>query len=93
MRIGIITDHDKDNHSRFNSRTSPINGSFCLPKNFTLLYARSDAGIENILNWLLDKCEKDAKAILDALHKNGRINIRNKIVSIDNIATADVGEF
>jgi hypothetical protein len=93
MRIGIITDHDKDNHSRFNSRTSPIIGSFYLPKNFTLLYARSDAGIENILNWLLDKCEKDAKAILDALHKNGRINIRNKIVSIDNIAAADVGEF
>jgi hypothetical protein len=92
MRIGIITDHDADNHSTFNSGTSPIIGRFYLPKNFTLLYARSDAGTENIMNWLLGKCEKNAKAILDALHKNGRVNIQNRVVSIDNIAATDLGE-
>lgn len=92
MRIAIITDHDADNHSRFNSGTSPIIGRFYLPKNFTLLYARSGAGTGNIMNWLLEKCEKDAKATLDALHKNGRVNIQNRVVSIDNIAATDLGE-
>lgn len=90
MRIGIITDHDVDNHSTFNSGTSPIIGRFYLPQNFTLLYARSDAGAENIMNWLLRKCEKNAKATLDALQKNGYVNIQNRVVSIDNISKANL---
>lgn len=85
LKYAIITDHDKDNHAKYNERELPLIGDFYLPDNFTLLYASSDTGKEFLLNKLISECEKDAKKILNEFKENKIIYHNDTEISIDNI--------
>lgn len=60
LKFAIITDHDRKQHSLFNTQKISIMENFYLPKNFTLVYATSDKGSE-LLNILVKACDKCAK--------------------------------
>lgn len=93
LRIAFITDHDLNSHSRFNVGGLPLIGNFYLPKNITLFYASSDVGMENVLNSLISMYDKNAKSILVALEKDGRVMLENRTISLDEIPTAKPDRF
>ena len=71
LKIGIITDHDRDNHFKLNDRSIPVWGNKYLPKNVRMIYA-SDRGGE-LLNNLIKYCHKRADQGLDLIER-GEIN-------------------
>lgn len=73
-RIGIVTDHDLGNLRKYNEREIPIFDNVYLPENFTLIYASSDVGNENILNKLIRACDKEAAMFLTNV-ENGKIKL------------------
>lgn len=85
LRFAVITDHDLSRHSKYNAKELPIWKDFYLPDNFTLIYASSDLGKENILNMLLKECDKDATNILKELEEKGTATVGNSTVTIDKI--------
>lgn len=85
LRIAVITDHDLSRHSKYNTKELPIYKDFYLPDNFTLVYASSDTGKENILNMLITECDKDATNILKELEEKGTATVGNLTVTIDKI--------
>ena len=85
LRIGVITDHDLARHSEYNAGELPIHGQMYLPPNFTLMYATSDAGKENVLNTLIMKCNTDATGILRQLEETGRATIDSTTITMDQI--------
>ncbi len=84
-RIAVITDHDLNRHSKYNAKELPIHKDFYLPDNFTLIYASSDTGKENMLNMLIAECDKHASNILKELEEKGTATIGNSTVTIDRI--------
>jgi len=84
-RIGLITDHDLNSHSKYNARELPIYSDIYLPNNFTLIYAASDTGKENVLNMLIIECDKVASSILRQLEKKGSVTSGNLKITIDKI--------
>lgn len=89
LRIAIVTDHDLNKHSKYNSGKLPIYRDFRLPRNFTLLYASSDAGKEQLLNMLIAECDRDASRLLKELAENGNVTIGNSIISLDQIPSRE----
>lgn len=90
LQIALITDHDKDNHSNYNSRRLPIVGDYLLPGNVTLMYASSDSGKDNIMNELMKECEKQSRDLLLSLEKNGFFTFYGNVVHINKIPNAKV---
>lgn len=85
QRVALISDHDLNNHSRYNSHELPIYKDYYLPDNFILIYASSDTGKENILNKFIAECEKDAKAVLSQFEGKGFVTIGKTKIAIDNV--------
>jgi len=85
VRVGIITDHDLGNHSQYNSGELPIYDSIFLPRNVSLIYASAEVGQEEITNFLVKRCEKDAKDVLGQLEKTGTAIIDGDIAVLDKI--------
>lgn len=85
LRIGLVTDHDLARHSEYNAGELPIHGELRLPRNFTLLYASSDAGKENVLNTFIIECDKDASRILQQLAETGSASINKATITIERI--------
>lgn len=73
-KVGIVTDHDLGNIRNYNEKKSPIFDNVYLPEDFTLIYASSDAGNENILNKLIRACDKEATLFLNGV-KEGKIKL------------------
>lgn len=69
-KIGLITDHDMENHARYNERILPIMRDFYLPENFTLIYAR-DAGKESVINIFIRECHKNSTSVHNELDEKG----------------------
>jgi hypothetical protein len=90
LQIALITDHDKDNHSNYNSRRLPIVGDYLLPGNVTLMYASSDSGKDNIMNELMRECEKQSRDLLLSLEKNGFLTFYGNVVHINKIPNAKI---
>ncbi|MBI5416456.1 SEC-C domain-containing protein [Candidatus Poribacteria bacterium] len=84
-KTAIITDHDRDNHNKFNERELPLLREFYLPDNCTIVYANSDKKKESILNFLIASCDKDAKNLLDQLSEKGILEINGTQITVDNI--------
>ena len=87
LRIGLITDHDMNNHNKYNAKELPIYKDVYLPSNFTLMYAASDAGKENTLNMLIIECDRVASDILRQLEEKGSATIGDLELTIDKIAS------
>lgn len=52
-KIGVIVDSDLGNIARFNRQNKPLLDDFYLPDNFSLIYASSDSGKENVQNIMI----------------------------------------
>ncbi len=91
LRVAVITDHDLDSHSKYNNGQLPIYHDTYLPANFTLLYASSDAGNDNVLNRFIRECDQDATNILRQLEKKGSVTIGDFTMSIDMIPDVAYG--
>lgn len=89
LKIGLITDHDLNNHSKYNARELPIYKDVYLPSNFTLIYAASDTGKENVLTMLIIECDKVASTILRQLEEKGSVTSGNSNIMIDKILNLD----
>jgi hypothetical protein len=85
LRVALITDHGLSRLAKYNTRELPIYQNFFLPSNFTLIYASSDIGKDNVLNALLIECEKDASSMFNQLEEKGSITIGNSIITIDKM--------
>jgi hypothetical protein len=84
-RFALLTGHDLDNHPKYNNQKIPIFGEFYLPKNFTLIYGKSDLPNESLLNHLVVKCHKQADKALDMIRGTGYYQYGNIKKSIDEI--------
>jgi hypothetical protein len=62
-RVGLIVDAHLDALDDINARKQAIVGDFFLPNNFTLIYASSDAGMENVTNRLIARADNEAKKL------------------------------
>lgn len=83
--IALISDHDFGNHARFNKQDIPIYKDFYLPTNLNLIYATSDKN-ENLLNKLINECDKDANRIMLEIKQNGSFEtIDGQVITINNI--------
>lgn len=87
VKIALVTDHDLANHSKYNMREIPIYKDFYLHATFTLLYATTDAGRENLLNVFIKECDKDASKILQELEETGSANVEQFTINLDQIAS------
>ena len=87
-RIPIITDHDLDNHAKYNAGELPIIGSFRFAKNIAFFYATSDAGAENVLNMLISRCDSLSGRILEDLQRKGVAFIGNRRLFLKAILPA-----
>lgn len=95
QQIAIITDHDLGVHKLLNAQEAPIvdaTNSY-LPKNFTLVYASTDSGVENRLNWLLAKCDKESARILNLFEKQGCCEHNGTRISINDIPVFDIDKY
>ena len=70
-KIGLLVDSDLGNHESFNSRELPIYGTYCLPRNISLVYCSTDGGKENVINRLIAFCDKKANEVLTFLKNDG----------------------
>ena len=85
LRVAVITDHDLTNHAKYNSGKLPIYDNLYLPSSFTLLYASSDSGQEDVLNTLLVRCDRDARGVLRQLEREGSAIAGDSVIAIDSI--------
>jgi hypothetical protein len=86
-RFALLTDRDLDNHPKYNNQKIPIFGQFYLPKNFTLIYGKSDLPNESLLNHLVVKCHKQADKALNMIRETGCYQYGNIKKSIRNPRT------
>ena len=93
LRIGIITDHDLNKHSKYNNREFSIYGETYLPPNMTIIYAASDKSISNIMNILLNNCDKDANNYIRQLNETGMFGDDDLNITIDQIPNAKDNKF
>jgi hypothetical protein len=66
----LIVDSDLGAIPAYNNRELPIYQDFLLPAEFTLIYASSDVGSENIANRMLSMADKVSSVILNGLEKD-----------------------
>lgn len=64
---GLVVDSEFSLISSLNSRERAIHGHFVLPPNWTLIYATSDSGKEDILNRILAISDKMSTLVLDSI--------------------------
>lgn len=84
-RIGIITDHDMNNHKSYTERKMPIYKDICMPGNVSLLYGRGDGASDSILNSIVRLCNKKANEVLDYIQSNGCYEQGNIKILINQI--------
>ena len=84
-KIAIITDHDLDNHSLYNSKRISIFRNFYLPNNFVLIYGRGDGPNQNLLNYMVKQCDKKSSEILNEINEKGFCQIENRTYAISQI--------
>jgi len=84
-RVAFVTDHDLDNHIRFNDRKTPIFKNVYLPVNFTMMYGRSDGSNENLLNHVVKLCDKKSTDVLNELERSGCFQYGEMKIPIDRI--------
>jgi hypothetical protein len=84
-RVAFVTDHDLDNHIRFNDRKTPIFKNAYLPDNFTMMYGRSDGSNENLLNHVVKLCDKKSTDVLIELERAGCFQYGEMKIPIDRI--------
>lgn len=84
-RFTIVTDHDLDNHISFNSRQTAIFREFYLPDNFVLIYGRSDGPNQNLLNYVVNQCEKKSAEVLRIIEQTGYYKHGDRKFTIDQI--------
>jgi len=84
--IALITDHDIKKHTKINRRETPLFLDEYLPTNIIIMYAGSDTPNDSILNNLINKCDKEAKSILNSLKENSYCYFYgNKISLLDDV--------
>lgn len=83
-KFAIVTDHDLDNHTLYNSKKIAIFKDFYLPENFKLIYG-SDGSNENFLNTLVRKCDKESTALLKEIEEKGYCQNGDKKILINQI--------
>lgn len=69
-RIALIVDSDLGMIDSYNRREVPIIDDFIIPKNFSLIYASTDSGNENIANKMLKLADWMSTDILNLLKLN-----------------------
>lgn len=70
QRVAIVTDHDLNNHARFQRKDLPLEGDTYLPEGFELIYASTDTGGHEI-NRLVMECDKRSSQVLRQLGETG----------------------
>lgn len=70
-RFAIVTDHDLDKLTSYNSKQIPIFRDFYLPNNFILMYGRCDGPTQNLLNYVVKLCDKKSTELLKEIRKKG----------------------
>lgn len=83
QRIAILTDHDKGNHEKINTRKMPFFLSHILPKNITMMYSGSDTPNDSILNKLIKKCDSEAGNLLNELAKSHSCSVYGTNVPLE----------
>ena len=83
--FAIVTDHDLENHTSYNSKKTAIFNDFYLPNNFTFMYGKGDGPNQNILNHLVKQCDKKSTEVLKMVEKIGYYQDGEKKYSIDQI--------
>ena len=83
--FALITDHDLGNHIPYNNKQVPVYGSFYLPDNFRVMYGRGDSSKENLLNHLLQQCDKKSTDLIKEIEKNGYYQYEGKRFLINEI--------
>ena len=84
-RIAIVTDHDLENHSSYNSKRMPIFKEFYLPDNISLIYGRGDGPEHNLLNYVVKQCDKISTELLKEIEKNGYCQLGETKITINQI--------
>ncbi len=84
-KVAIVTDHDLDNHTSYNSKQIPIFRDFYLPDNITMMYGRGDASTENLLNDVVKMCDKKSTEVLREIEKSQYYQYGDKKISITQI--------
>ena len=84
-RIGIITDHDMNNHKAYIERKTPIYKEIYMPSNVFLLYGRADGASDTMLNSIVRLCDKKSNEVLNFIKLNGCYEQGNIKISINQI--------
>ena len=84
-RFALITDHDLENHIKYNNKQKPIHNDFYLPDNFQLIYGRGDGSTESLLNYLVKMCDNKSKKLIKKIDKQGFYQYKDKKLSINEI--------
>lgn len=84
-RFAIVTDHDLDNHTSYNSKRTAIFKNFYLPDNFTFMYGRGDGPNQSLLNYLVKQCDKESTEVLRMIEQTGYYQHGDEKCSIDQI--------
>lgn len=65
-KVGIVIDSELGNLEGYNNRTTPIFGQWCLPENYTFMYATADVSDE-WCNKMIKQCDKSASQRLSEI--------------------------
>jgi hypothetical protein len=84
-RFVIVTDHDLNNHASYNAKRAPIFNKFYLPDNFSLMYGKGDGPTQNLLNYLVKKCDKESSEVIKKIEQTGYYQHEKIKYSIDKI--------
>ncbi len=70
-RFAIVTDHDLDNHTSYNSRKTAIFREFYLPDNFMLMCGRGDGPNPKLVDYIVKQCDKESTEVLRMIEQTG----------------------
>ena len=82
-RVGIVVDSERDRIPSINLRREPIAEGFPLPGNITLIYASSERDKNLPFNFIIAKCDSDAKFLIN--------KIKNDRTRLDHLKASDAG--
>jgi hypothetical protein len=91
--ICFVSDHDRDNHGQYNSRSLPIFSDIYFPPNFTIMYGKGDSSKESLLNHLVHLCHKESKRVLKGIENGGFCTIEGMKIHISQIPIPALGRF
>lgn len=69
-RIALVVDSDLGLLDAYNNREKPLIKDYFLPENFSLIYASTDSGKENISNKMLKLADRISNLIFDNIKSN-----------------------